>query len=190
MSLGNENVCVCTVRQGSHWPQVAGEHLKYSQCDWAPKLSPYLILIDWKLNLDNHMELVAAVFIATPPWLCRPSGARQRFPLGVLGGHGRTGTCCAVGKTTSGVSSGFSLSSPGSARPRGCADSVLYPPPQLLYPTWQTGTRGGTFTRVPLPLGARAALQNLWFIHCKSSSLAAPWCDLRAAGAVPVRPGP
>ena len=91
MSLGNKNVCVCTVQQGSHWSQVPGEHLKYSQCDWAPKLSLYLILIDWKLNLDNHMELVAAVFIATPPWLCRSSGARQRFSLGVLGGQGRTG---------------------------------------------------------------------------------------------------
>lgn len=189
MSLGNENVCVCSVQQGSHWPQVAGEHLKYSQCDWASELSPYFILINWKLTLITirSWRLLCSLQ-CSHRYADHQEQGRGSHP-GCWGAGGGRGHSCAVGKTTSGMSSGFSFSPPSSARPRGCADSALYPS-QLLYSTRQTGTRGGAFTWIPLPLGARAALQKLWFIHCKSGSLAAPWCDLQAACAVPVSPGP
>ena len=187
-SLGNENVCVCSVQQGSHWPQVAGEHLKYSQCDWAPKLSLYFILIDWKLNLNNHTELAAAVFIAMLPLLCRPSGARQSFSPGVLGGQGRTGTqLCSWQNHLWHVFWLLLLSTKFCQAWRLCRLSLV-PPPHHGLPHMTNGARSGAFTWVPLPLGARAALQKLWFIHCKSGSLAALWCDLQ--GAVPVCPGP
>lgn len=77
-----------------------------------------------------------------------------------------------------GMSSGFSFSPPSSARPPEVVQTQPCNPPNCFTPR-QTGTRGGAFTWIPLPLGARSSLQKLWFIHCKSGSLAALWCDLQ-----------
>lgn len=125
MSLGNENVCVCSVQQGSHWPQVAGEHLKYCQCDWASKLSLYLILINWKLTLITirSWRLLCSLQ-CSHCYADHQEQGRGSHP-GCWGAGGGWGHSCAVGKTTSGMSSGFSFSPPSSARPRGCADTAL-----------------------------------------------------------------
>ena len=100
------------------------------------------------------MELVAAVFIAMLPLLCRPSGARQRFSPGVLGGRGRTGTqLCSWQNHLWHVFWLLLLSTKFCQAWRLCRLSLVPTPPTMVYPTWTTGTRGGAFTWVPLPLG-------------------------------------